>query len=731
VFASSKFACLSCHRVDGLGAMIGPDLSTTGTCLKPEEVVESILWPRRQVKEPYAAYTVATRDGKIRQGYKVTETSQDIVFRDPASAERFQVAKIDIEELRPVGTLMPDGLTAAMSPVERRDLVRFLFDLGRTGNTASDSLRRHSHVMAEFVYDRAPIHPEQWPNWRSPVNRDRIYDFYAKEAAYFSRQSIVPALLPPFPGLDGGKDGHWGNQNEQTWADGRWNQTDLGSVLSGVFRGAGATVPKGVCVRLGDRGELAACFNPETLCYDAVWSGPFVKFSATRHGLMDGLIMSGTALPKPAGAQPDKPFIYHGFYRHGERVIFAYRIGDVELLDAPWVENGQFTRVVAPVDKHPLATLTHGGPASRLADFIIPGTLGRAGSWPYLVDTIVPPMHNMANALLFFGDHDFFPDGTALLCTIQGDVWRVQGLDQTLEKVRWNRFASGLHQALGLVVADGKAYVLGRDQITRLHDLNGDGEADFYECFSNAYPTSTGGHDFISGLQRDSAGRFYTASSKSGLLRIAADGRSYDVVATGFRNPDGLGLAPDGTLTVPNSEGEWVPTSMICEVRAGGHYGYPGPKDNRPPDLPLVYLPRGLDNSSAAQVTVPDDRFGPLQGQLIHFSYGTGTHFLVLRDKVDGQPQGAAVPLPGDFLSGVHRGRFNPKDGQLYVTGMTGWGTYTPADGCFQRVRYTGENVQLPIGFHAHENGISLTFSQPVRRDVVGQTNRHFAQAWN
>ena len=152
VFASAKFACLSCHKVGDQGAMIGPDLSTTGTCLKPEEVVESVLWPRRQVKEAYAAYTIATSDGKIRQGYKVAETPTEIVFRDPASAERFQVAKSDIEEIRQDGTLMPDGLTAAMSPAERRDLIRFLFDLGRTGSTAADSLRRHSHAMAEFVY---------------------------------------------------------------------------------------------------------------------------------------------------------------------------------------------------------------------------------------------------------------------------------------------------------------------------------------------------------------------------------------------------------------------------------------------------------------------------------------------------------------------------------------------------------------------------------------------------
>ena len=92
---------------------------------------------------------------------------------------------------------------------------------------------------------------------------------------------------------------------------------------------------------------------------------------------------------------------------------------------------------------------------------------------------------------------------------------------------------------------------------------------------------------------------------------------------------------------------------------------------------------------------------------MLHFSFGAGTYFLLLREKVGGQPQGAAVPMPGEFLSGVHRGRFNPKDGQLYVSGMTGWGTYTPLDGCFQRVRYTGDPVQLPVEFHAHENGWS------------------------
>jgi azurin len=493
------------------------------------------------------------------------------------------------------------------------------------------------------------------------------------------------------------------------------------------------TVPRAVCVRLGEHDELAACFNPETLCYDALWQGGFVKFSSVRHGFLDGLALDGTPRPRPLGKKPELPFVYHGFYRHGKRVIFSYRIGDVEMLDAPWAEGGQFTRQVAPAHEHPLVGWTRGGPAQWPQILETRGTLGRGG--PYVVDTIEPPFANPWKAPLFFGDHDFLPDGTALLCTMQGDVWRVEGLDTELTHVRWRRFASGLHHALGLVVAGSEVYVLGRDQITHLHDLNGDGEADFYECFSKAYLTSPAGHDFICGLQRDSAGRFYTASGKQGIVRISADGKQTEVLATGFRNPDGLGLLPDGAVTVPCSEGDWTPASMICLVRPGQHrlphYGYGGPQGGLPPELPLVYLPRGLDNSSGGQVYVSSDRWGPLQGGLIHFSYGAASHFLVLHEEVGGQPQGAVLPLPGEFRSGVHRGRFSPKDGQLYVTGMAGWGTYSEADGCFQRVRYTGQPVQLSVAFHAHENGVRLSFTRPVDRAVAGAAGSHFAQAWN
>ena len=731
IFANSKVACLNCHKIGDQGGIVGPDLSRVGFELTPEQLAESLLWPSLLVKPGYEAVTVALTNGTLVQGYPVSKSDKALTLRRASSTEVLTIPNEEIEEVGKPGTLMPDALMANLTSEEQRDLLRFLIDVGRSKETYADLLKliAHPHGPASFAYDRKPLRPELFPSSDAFVNRERIYDFYAKEADAFSKMDVVPSLLPQYPGLDGGVAGHWGNQSDATWADDRWNATDLGVVLSGIFRGGDKVVPKGICVRLGDQGELAACFNPLTLEYEVVWEGGFLKFSSVRHGFMDGLLMQGTPVATEKSPKIEKPFVYHGFYRNGKRVIFSYRVGDVEMLDAPWIENGKFTRDAGPAKGHPFEKLIAGGPANWPQVITTKTTLGT--NRPYAVDTFEPPFDNPWKALMFFGDLGFLDDGTALLCTMVGDVWRVEGFTEADSPPRWRRVASGLHQPLGMLVIDNKPHIIGRDQITRLNDLNGDGEYDFYECVTNAYDTSTAGHDFICGLLRDKEGRFLTVSGRQGLIQIDPKSSKVDVIATGFRNSDGLGMTPDGAITVPNSEGDWTPASMINEVRGKGHFGSGGPKNGQTPDLPLVYLPRGLDNSSGAQVTVTSDRWGPLKGSMVHLSYGTGTYFLLLRDEVDGQPQGAVVPMPGEFLSGSHRGKFNPKDGQLYVVGMAGWGTYTPSDGCFQRVRYTGDQVVLPLQTHAHENGLLVSFSGPVDRSIASDVKNAFAQVWN
>ena len=740
VFSSARTACLSCHRITQHGGTVGPELTLLGRQRKPREIIESVLWPQRHVAPEYKAHMIVTADGRAHRGYVVRRDAQQLMFRDPTrpGAEPLAIAVDEIEAEREVGTLMPDNLVAALSATDRNDLFCFLLGLGRDEGIEPrqlDSLLSHvhAHQPASFEVPRKPRQSAAWPSWEHSVNRDRVYDYYAKQAEHF-RDRPGAMLLAEYPGLDGGQLGHWGNQDDEYWASPRWNDTLLGSVQCGIFRGAGVTVPRGVCVQLGETPSHAVCFNPDTLTYDAFWTGGFLKFSSFRHGFLDGVLLDGKPAPRPAGERPNKPYRYRGFYRQGNRVVFAYRIGEVDYLDAPVVKEGRLQRLVAPATEHPLFEQVRQPSPEPPQVFDAPITLGKAA--PYAVDTIGLPVNNPWKAQIFVGGLHFMPDGSAMICTMHGDVWRVEGFQFPSTTARWTRFASGLHHLLGMVIDKDGIFVLGRDQITRLHDSNKDGRADFYECFSNVYRTSPAGHDFICGLQRDREGRFYTASGAEGLLRISADGRRYEVLATGFRNPDGCGLLPDGTVTVPCSEGEWTPASMICAVRSAGiegptFHGAGGPRAGRPPELPLVYLPRGLDNSSGGQTLVDSDRWGPLQGQLVHFSFGTGAHLLVLRDQVDGQWQGAVVPLPGEFRSGVHRGRFHPADGQLYVGGMQGWGTYTTDDGCFQRVRYTGDEVQLPVAFRAHENGIALRFSAPLDAETATAASNHFAQCWN
>jgi len=764
VFANARTACLSCHKVGAQGGQVGPDLSKIGIDRSPEHLVESLLWPNRAVEDKYKVVQVLTAEGQVVRGYRARETTEQMVLIDPATAQETILDKDDIEQTREAPSVMPEGIAASLTVAQQADLVAFLMDLGhhrQLRREIAESVLEHAqpHAPAEFAYDRAPLDKQVWSNWQAPVNRDRLYDFYTKEANAFRQSASFERLLPEYPGIDGGTFGHWGNQNEATWESDDWSATDLGTLQAGVFKADALVVPRGVCVRLGDEGQAAVCFDPDTLSYRALWQGGFIKFSKIRHGFMHGLEPAGALAELPAGGtriSGDQPAKYLGFYRVGPRVVFAYQLGDVEMWDSPWFENDRFIREVSPRDKHSLAKQMEHLQPQWPQQFSTRIKLGKQA--PYAIDTVELPWDNPWKALFYCGDHDFLADGSALVATMQGDVWHVDGFavpptgTVLPQQATWRRFASGLHHALGLKITEAGVFVLGRDQITRLHDTNRDGEADYYECFSRAFETSPAGHDYICGLQCDSQGNFYTASGNQGLLCISADGQRAEILATGFRNPDGVGLYPDGTLTVPCSEGEWTPASMICAIQPGSaqqvveagpnanldrvrFYGYRGKQyAKRPvtrPELPLVYLPRGVDNSAGGQVYVDSSRFGPLSGHMIHLSFGTGTHCLLLRDEVAGQFQGAVVPLPGQFESSVHRGRFSGWDGQLYVSGMAGWGSYTTERGCFQRVRYTGAPVQMPVGFHCYENGIAIRFAEQLDRRFCEQAGEHFAQAWN
>jgi hypothetical protein len=64
----------------------------------------------------------------------------------------------------------------------------------------------------------------------------------------------------------------------------------------------------------------------------------------------------------------------------------------------------------------------------------------------------------------------FFPDGRAVVCTIDGDLWIVTGLASAAGQIEWQRFASGLHEPQSVAVEDDLIYVFTRDGIVYLDD---------------------------------------------------------------------------------------------------------------------------------------------------------------------------------------------------------------------------------------------------------------------
>ncbi len=377
--------------------------------------------------------------------------------------------------------------------------------------------------------------------------------------------------------------------------------------------------------------------------------------------------------------------------------------------------------------------------------------------FPYVLDTLDLPDNNPWHSWMRLTGLDFFPDGRAVICTLNGNVWIASGIDAKLARITWKRFAAGLYQPLGLKVSGGDIYVLGRDQITRLHDLNGDGEAGFYEDFNSGGIVHPIYNAYALDLQQGSDGSFYY--SREGLsvpstypghgyvFRVSSDGSKLEPIATGLRAANGLGTGADDRLLVSDNEGQWTPASRINMLRMPrpgaplDFFGYVPQSHREPPPTdyarPLCWIPHRIDTSSGGEAYIADDRWGPYKGQWVHTSFGTSALFLLLADESSGRApglaQGAVIKFPLAFDTGIMRPRFNPADGQLFVAGIGGgWQTSGVRDGGLYRVRFTGGPPApcFPTGFHVLPHAIQFTFAAPLDRASAADEQSWAAEQW-
>ncbi len=390
-------------------------------------------------------------------------------------------------------------------------------------------------------------------------------------------------------------------------------------------------------------------------------------------------------------------------------------------------------------------------------------TVGYTGLEPgaYRLDTITIPDETPWNTWFRTSALDFFPDGRMVVTTYGGDVWIVSGIDDDLLSLRWKRFASGLYEPFGVKVVDGQIYVTCKDRLTRLHDLNGNGEADFYESFNADPDVSVNFHAFNFDLQVDSEGNFYYAKSGHGadvelpgaVFKISPDGKHCEVYSTGFRTPNGMGTMPGDRILASDNQGQWTPASKINMLKPGGFYGWvqtyslpgmwaPGGgeidiDEVTPPetyDEPLVRMPQEFDNSSGGQLFADDPRWGPLSGRLLHTSFGKGWMYYLMTQEVDDTTQAAIIKLPFDFRTGIMRARVNPADGQVYATGLDGWnggGRAGMLDQGIQRVFYTGKPIKMVSDCQVERDGLRLDFNFELDPESARKLDSYVAEHWD
>jgi putative heme-binding domain-containing protein len=128
-FDARSGQCIQCHRLQGSGQMVGPDLDGNAKKRTRQELLESILEPSKVIEPRYNNYLVLTDDGNLVTGLKIGESDEDVVVKQADGKDR-RIPKDEIESIKiQAQSLMPTGLAAEMTAQELADLLAFLESL--------------------------------------------------------------------------------------------------------------------------------------------------------------------------------------------------------------------------------------------------------------------------------------------------------------------------------------------------------------------------------------------------------------------------------------------------------------------------------------------------------------------------------------------------------------------------------------------------------------------------
>ncbi|MDB4808072.1 PQQ-dependent sugar dehydrogenase [Verrucomicrobia bacterium] len=126
--AYDKAGCVQCHRFEGEGGSVGPDLTGLAKRMKPREVLESIIEPSRTLTEAYAMVQFTMSDGAVHLGQVREETDTVVRLRSlSATSAPVTLAKALIESRKKLNlSNMPPGMVNTLTKNQILDLVAYL-----------------------------------------------------------------------------------------------------------------------------------------------------------------------------------------------------------------------------------------------------------------------------------------------------------------------------------------------------------------------------------------------------------------------------------------------------------------------------------------------------------------------------------------------------------------------------------------------------------------------------
>ena len=366
------------------------------------------------------------------------------------------------------------------------------------------------------------------------------------------------------------------------------------------------------------------------------------------------------------------------------------------------------------------------------------------------------------------GSIALMPEKKIAVTTRRGDLWICEGAyEEDLSKVKWKKAAEGLHEPFGMFWQEGGLTLTQRPEVSKLRDLDGDGEIDEFRTLAAPWGINGDYHEYAFGSDPDKEGNIWVVLCLTGsgsansdwrgwCMRITPEG-DWIPTCSGIRSPGGIGFNAAGDVFYTDNQGLWNGSSSLKWLRPDSFQGNPTgnkyhtlanlpappqPKDGsritaerkRFPELvpPAVIFPHGKVGQSPTGVITDTTvgAFGPFAGQVL---VGEQTHSEVQRvflEKVNGLYQGAVFKFLGGYRSGIVPLRLSD-DGFLFVgTTNRGWAAKGGLPFSFERTHWNGK---VPFEIHemrAKRDGFELTFTEPVDPKTAGNKDFYAMKAW-